>query len=205
MPTYDLFSNRDNPLPDVFQYDVLPTKFRNQVFWVWRRLFNNTAYGKFWQILCEEHGEPHLHSPRLPPHQDIIEFLLCEQSRTDLTLAAIELSLTESLKWADGMFSLRGDEGVEGASCFAMHAIGANAGIASVCQDAVATINHRFRENGLGYEYRQECHKLVRIDSLILHQEAVVPALNLLTDPAFKTGEYRILGSPSAFPRWAIS
>ena len=53
MGVYDLFSKRGKPLPDVFQYDTLPKKFRNQVWWVWIGLFGKPAY-----VLLRRHPSP---------------------------------------------------------------------------------------------------------------------------------------------------
>lgn len=51
-------------------------------------------------------------------------------------------------------------------------------------QEAVAELNARFREHGIGYWY--EDGGLFRIDSQYLHAEATVPALTLLHRPGFE-------------------
>jgi len=58
---------------------------------------------------------------------------------------------------------------------------------------AIAELNHRFRENGIGYTFDPTASKLIRIDSTFLHEEAVRPALQLLTDKKFKTANDEFL------------
>lgn len=49
--------------------------------------------------------------------------------------------------------------------------------------DAIANLNERFREHGVGYQYAHG--QIIRVDSQYVHAEAVKPALTLLSDPAF--------------------
>ncbi len=45
-------------------------------------------------------------------------------------------------------------------------------------------LNHRFREDGIGYQYIESM--LIRVDSQYLHAEAVKPALSLLSSAGFE-------------------
>lgn len=54
-------------------------------------------------------------------------------------------------------------------------------------QDAIDELNYRFREHGVGYQFVG--HELVRVDNQVLHAEAVVPALTLLTRPGYEGAE----------------
>jgi hypothetical protein len=45
-------------------------------------------------------------------------------------------------------------------------------------------LNHRFRENGCGYQY--ESGYILRMDSLLIHTQVVRPALSLLADKGFE-------------------
>lgn len=50
--------------------------------------------------------------------------------------------------------------------------------------EAIETLNYRFREHGVGYQY--ESGEIIRVDSQIIHAEAVKPVLHLLSDTRFK-------------------
>ncbi|MEH2461477.1 MAG: hypothetical protein V7K34_30065 [Nostoc sp.] len=49
--------------------------------------------------------------------------------------------------------------------------------------DAINRLNIRFREHGVGYQY--ESGEIIRVDSQIIHAEAVKPVLVLLSDTRF--------------------
>ena len=59
--------------------------------------------------------------------------------------------------------------------------------------DAIAELNQRFRERGIGYQY--ESDMMIRIDSQLIHSEVVQPALNLLQDPKFKGANQEFLSA----------
>lgn len=50
--------------------------------------------------------------------------------------------------------------------------------------EAIGELNLRFREHGVGYQY--ESGKIIRVDSQIIHAEAVKPVLLLLSDVRFQ-------------------
>jgi hypothetical protein len=50
--------------------------------------------------------------------------------------------------------------------------------------DAIEELNTRFREHGFGFEYQSG--ELIRIDSKLIHREAVKPALQLLANKKFQ-------------------
>ncbi|MGA2064903.1 MAG: hypothetical protein ABSG86_08040 [Thermoguttaceae bacterium] len=198
MPEHDLFSKRDKPPPDVFQYDHLPATFRTQVLWVWHGLLNERAFARIRRILCEEHGKLHLCSEHLRPAQDLVQFLLSEESPVGETLDAIELSM-RLMRWcAANLFPL-GQSSEAGHDYLVTEAFAGGGNITALCQDAVDTINCRFRGNAIGYEFRPESERLVRVDSLLLHREVVVPALALLAAPAFKAANAEFLEAHQHF------
>lgn len=51
--------------------------------------------------------------------------------------------------------------------------------------DAIAELNARFLEHGVGYQFSVAENQLVRLDSQFLHEESVAPAIKLLTNPGF--------------------
>ena len=50
--------------------------------------------------------------------------------------------------------------------------------------DAIAELNYRFREHGVGYQY--ESGQIIKVDSQLVHSEVVKPTLNFLSDPIYK-------------------
>lgn len=64
--------------------------------------------------------------------------------------------------------------------------IGKN-GVTQSVPDAIDELNYRFREHGVGYQFVG--HELVRVDNQVLHAEAVVPALTLLTRSGYEGAE----------------
>ena len=63
--------------------------------------------------------------------------------------------------------------------------------------EAVAELNARLREAGIGYQF--ESGQLVRVDSQLAHAEIVVPALSLLQDKRFKSAEREYLAAHAAY------
>ena len=50
--------------------------------------------------------------------------------------------------------------------------------------EAIAELNHRFQQHGVGYQY--ESGQIVRVDSEFIHSEVVKPALSMLSDPMYE-------------------
>jgi len=59
--------------------------------------------------------------------------------------------------------------------------------------EAIAELNHRFREHGVGYQY--ESGMMMRVDSQIIHEEIVRPALSMLFDPMYEDANAEFLSA----------
>jgi hypothetical protein len=59
--------------------------------------------------------------------------------------------------------------------------------------DTINELNHRFLENGVGYQY--ENGQIVRVDSEFIHAEAVKPALQLLSNPTYRGAQEEFLNA----------
>lgn len=70
---------------------------------------------------------------------------------------------------------------------YPLHVLKTDFGLLRHPQDAIDELNYRFREHGVGYQFVG--HELVRVDNQVLHAEAVVPALTLLTQPGYEGAE----------------
>jgi hypothetical protein len=59
--------------------------------------------------------------------------------------------------------------------------------------DAIQELNARFNEAGVGFQY--ESQEIIRVDSTLLHQEAVRPALHVLRDQNYKGANEEFLNA----------
>jgi hypothetical protein len=60
-----------------------------------------------------------------------------------------------------------------------------------VVEEAIRVINARLKEHGIGYEYLND--EIVRVDSALIHEEVVRPALQLLLKPDYAGAEAEFL------------
>jgi hypothetical protein len=179
MAVQDLFSKRRKAAakagkPDVYVYDLLPEALRVQVVHIWLDLIGRIS-DRFspatsrWQYLhdamAREKGVFELNKYGNVSEKWVNFFLTCE---VEDALDMIEFSF-------DFMERLCG--GLEDWELQQRMAIFTRP------DEAVAELNTRFREHGVGYKYAGG--QLVRIDSQYVHSEAVMPALALLTAAPF--------------------
>ncbi len=179
MTVVELFSKRQRreqgEVPDVYVYDSLPHKLRVQITYIVRDAFGHgrinrgqdNAYELVQDILCREHGLLQLVQYSLPNVYPILKFLLEEESieqvldAIDLCFRVIDTNIRHEYPFLYG------------------HTPG------TINPDhAILTLNERFKENGVGYQF--ESSKLIRIDSEFLHAEAIKPTLKLLSGEDFK-------------------
>lgn len=148
---------------DVFTYDELSMPFRIQVVHIWLdTIGDNHADGYSsstirWRELhkayVQELGRFTLLERPKSHGQDFTDYFI-NVATTDEALDAIDMAFAHLDHWARYGEIL-----------------------AHVNAEAVAHLNARFLEHGLGYEYNQE---LIRKDSQFLHSEVVSPSLGLL-------------------------
>jgi len=178
MESYKLFSKRNKVTEyDVFQYDLLPDKLRNQIYYIWKDALDievalslpsssypGVIFEKIHDTLCREHGFDKLvkTSSYLSYARMCIHFLRkSDVYSNEILLDLIELSMRE------------------------IDTLQKNYRSAKMSKDeAVKELNLRFRENGIGYEFSNDI--LIRKDSEILHEEVTKPALYLLQEDSFE-------------------
>ena len=174
MPIYDIFSKRQKRLrgefPDVYQYETIPNELRVQVIHIWRDAFGvpyrgnqypggaiEEAYQFIHSTLYREYGLFTL-SEDADPDDDFIalgNFFLAEED-PEKVIDTIEVSFQYMERYAS---NIRPEE-------------------------AIAELNHRFQEHGVGYQY--ESGLIIRVDSQLIHSEVVKPALSMLSDPMYE-------------------
>ena len=171
MKTHDIFSKRQKrnreDVPDVYQYERIPDELRVQVVQIidqdicqgvrfYFHIFRNIR-----DILCREYGRFTLGDRVEETPDEVINFFL-ETDNTEEAIDVIEISI----RTLDGYLRPKSDIARRNLD------------------NAIAELNYRFREHGVGYQY--ESGKIIRVDSELIHAEVVKPALSLLADPTYK-------------------
>jgi hypothetical protein len=186
MGIYETFTKRRKRIEragkqDVYQYEELPEPFRVQVIHIWNsalgRYYRSSGYSssptspanKSWQLihdtLAREYGVFSL-SPGDSNHAlKCKDYILRAESPGVLDI--IELSFRTIDRLVRKMDTYDYDS-------------------AEITQDpdgAIAELNRRFLEHGVGYQYVEGI--LVRLDSQFAHAEIVKPAISLLNEAGF--------------------
>ena len=180
MPIHDIYSKRTKRAAsssDVFAYDPIPATLRHQILIILREFFSD-LYGyegmesEIRKILEREYGRE-LPEDEFSLTSSAFSKLVSEGS-TDEVLDAIELSL----KWIDHARTTKDREFL---------------GAAEKASELLNELNFRFREAGLGFQFEQS--QVFRIDSTLVHVEAVKPALLLLSDQRFAAAAAEFLSA----------
>lgn len=176
MPLPPIWSRRKRaaqPPSDVYKYDDLPGRLRVQICQIWQETFGEPGYGNDWptqvykkivKLVRKEKGVFQLAQCDDDFERELLEWFLRETD-VDLLIDALEFSCIIINGFVRG--NARHFEGDP--------------------DSALAEINARLLEAAVGYQFQD--NRIVRVDNLLLHKEVVVPALTLLTDPAFAGAE----------------
>lgn len=164
-----IYSVRNQKVPDVYAYDAVPERLKGQLAHIANDLFAMCGFGEandIFQFLIREWGIPDqrrsmesgkatlidiISNPRCPVHQtfDILEAAIFK---------LIERGDKRQLPFLDNLL----DE-----------------------------MNEKFSRAGFGYRF--DNGMMMRVDSQLAHKEIVLPALGILSDPAYSVAdsEYR--------------
>lgn len=183
MPIFDIFSKREKKLrgevPDVYQHEDIPEKLRVQIIRIWNYIFHKprhdlmgeyypdvtaNAYKQIHDILCHEYGEFYLTEHDDSHIESVHKFFLGTKD-TEKAVDVIELSFVFIDKYIRSHLHQFNDREISP-------------------DDAIAELNHRLQEHGVGYQY--ESGKIIRVDSEFIHSEAMKPALKMLSDPMYE-------------------
>jgi AbiJ N-terminal domain 4 len=175
--------------PEIYRYEHLPIKFRNQVVHIWtstitaRSIINSPFTGRtetnYWDSILKrflrELGE--FQDPQDRPENKCISFLLGEEISIDNMLDLIELTF----QFIDGKLREQMEQqGIKVGDVYNQ-----------LPDDAINELNHRFREHAIGYQYSSG--QIIRVDSGFIHAEVVIPALSLLSSQDFSGAEQEFL------------
>ena len=179
MGVLDLFSKRQRrargDVPDVYVYDELPRELRVQIVHIVQDAFGEDKYGghsaemayeSVKQTLCREYGLFELIERPKSDQHSVLNFFLQEKS-VERALDVVELC---------GKIITRVIATDQGYQYNTVRKIQP--------RDAIAELNERFKEHGIGFQF--ESDEIIRIDSEFLHAEAVKPTLALLHGKGFK-------------------
>lgn len=179
MGIFDLYSKRQKrqrgEFPDVFTYDLIPEKLRIQIIHIIVDAVGRDRSGsrhasniyKFIdKTLCREYGVFDLGDRTKLSTEDLIFNHFLKEKNTERVLDVVEL------------FFKKIDTDVRD------HFYAANTIKATSPDDAIQELNQRFKEHGVGYDYQSG--EIVRVDSALIHENAVKPALAVLRAPLFK-------------------
>lgn len=166
-------------VPDVYSYDEMPSSLRVQIVQIAEEVLGShseflnrypqkiqEAYSCIVNILRKEFGVFQLQSSSSfnTNKQDELFTFILQEPDVEKVLSAVEL-ICRVLEIQVARYDYRYDDNSE-----------ANA------KGAIAEINARMRAAGLGYEYDGE---IIRVDSELVHAEAVKPALELLREKRY--------------------
>ncbi|WPS11056.1 hypothetical protein SM907_24645 (plasmid) [Klebsiella aerogenes] len=172
MAIFELFSKRQKKLRgevvDVYQYTNIPNQFRVQVVHIVRDTIGEDSdyateasnlYRLIHQTLCKEYGVFALKQYPDSNFQAIFDYFLLEKDY-EKCLDIIELCF----KLIDGYIK-QNEWKFRGVT-------------KQKPDDAIAELNIRFKEAGLGYQF--ESGELVKVDSQFIHSDVVKPTLQIL-------------------------
>ncbi|UPT70584.1 MAG: hypothetical protein M0D53_16155 [Flavobacterium sp. JAD_PAG50586_2] len=180
MPIFDLFSKRQKRLkgeiPEVYSFDDIPQTLRVQIVHIIRDTIGvdkyaneaASAYKFIKNTLCREYGVFDLgKSYREGDQEQVLNFLLQTKS-TDEVIDVVELTFRFIVKIILPKYQQ----------------YSYNTSVKLKPEDAVAELNERFKENGIGYSF--ENGEIIRVDSTYIHSEITKPSIALLWNTKFK-------------------
>lgn len=190
MPRFDLFSKRQNDAAkagqtDVYRYDIVPATFRRQLLNIANSAFGADKYysrqshgwvrNKHWDWIDEtyshEKGVLPLGGPEHTPSAIRTTFIgMPVGDALDMT-ELIGFRVHEVDDDTSRIYGTRADKPAP----------------------RMEEVNYRLREAGMGYQF--ETGRLTRVDSQLVHQEIVKPALTLLSKPGFEGAQQEFVNA----------
>jgi AbiJ N-terminal domain 4/HEPN domain len=188
---FETYSRREKRLRgetvDLFSYDPIPDTLRVQIVNIWNEFFGrpntvvsgtlmlNEAYELIHDLIANEVGVFALARKFISKYDALIEFFMTT-ANTDDVLDVIDVAMAAMVP----MENYRNRKTLFESS--------------SSAQEATDDLNARFLQHGLGYAVVwSQKPQLIRKDNEHIHQNAVLPALQLLRDETFEgaDAEYR--------------
>ena len=178
MAIFKLFSTRQKEakgeIPDIFTYGALPNPLRIQIVHILNDAVGHDSVSYESQhycftlirdILLKEHALFKLIKYPNDPRHEVINYFL-ELEDGDKVLDVVDLSF--------GVLQITIDQ----------HQFKQYSDPEINPTDALEELNQRFKQHGIGYQF--ESGTLIRIDTQLIHNEIIKPALQLLSSKAYK-------------------
>lgn len=192
MAIFDLFSKRQKRLrgdvPDVYVYDQLPQPLRVQIVHIWTDTLGKgeqywdgqvkQSYEFIVNTLCREYGLFKLPGAKDYGDRDFITELanfFLQSDDIEKALDGIELSFRVIDRFTRNWEYLRRNNANE------------------LADQAILELNNRFKEHGIGFQFVEG--EIVRVDSELVHVEAVKPALRLLNEKNYQGAQQEFLSA----------
>lgn len=182
---FDLLSKRIKNAsgePEVYVYDNLPKEFRNQVYYIMEDVLvpycdcGSNLWNTIHDMFAREKGLKKLGSYEVTWDaygEHNIEYYLDHSSTTDI------------LDFIDYIFNIF-DEELRKVRPKCEY----NYDSGKKVDEAITELNFRFRQHGLGYEFVNG--EIIRIDTKLIHNNIIKPALKLMYDESFSGAEEEI-------------
>lgn len=179
MAIFNIFSKRQRKLrgeiPEILTYDDLPKKLRVQIIQIIKdaigtpKFYDQNIPRDTYDFICyslaREYGEFSLTDPNDYSENQISDFFLKTQNNEE-ALDVIEFCF----KYINIVISKD--------SSYTNHT-----NVNASPDDAIAELNQRFKEHGIGYQFEE--NEIIRVDSTYVHSEIVKPTLSLLLNKKF--------------------
>lgn len=187
MAVIDIFSKRQKrslgEAPDVYQYKIIPQELRVQIIHIIRDAFGSLdshegkaalyAFKFIHESLCREYGIFSLIDQPDSDVQAVLNFIL-RKTETEKAIDIVE----QTFRYIDLIVRERPN-------------LYKNCKLSP--DEAIAELNYRFREHGVGYQYESEM--MMRVDSQFVHEEIVRPALSMLSEPMYEGANAEFLSA----------
>lgn len=177
MAIFDLYSKRNKVENDIYEYEII-SKLRIQINYIIKDFLikNELKYSRerivnfVYEALTREHAKQELYYSPIGGYmseESQIEHYILEEKNNDFVIDAIEIcfkciSKINIFTNGTGEYPKYYDS-----------------------ENAIADLNTRFRENGIGYRF--ENNMIIKIDNELLHNEITKPTLSFLSNEIFKT------------------
>lgn len=169
----NLLTKRQKPPAPAIAYDHIPPQLRGQIVLLLRESlpYPHAVFDELDRLVTHEHPVPSFMPAVASRWGSRVVYAYECIAKGDLgeCLDAIEIAFKLINR------ALRGENANYLAAC----------GVRLFPDEAIADLNTRFREHGVGYQFSADQNQLVRVDSMFLHGGVVEPAMMLLDDRAF--------------------
>ncbi len=188
MAIQDTYSKRNKKLSDVYAYEILSDKLKNQVAYIWKDFFSqleSDIFSSVWKYiysnLCREHGEKTLANSYGIHYWDAVEEYFDKLTNIDKCLDVIEMVFynierTPEIIQKVMFITFAGDYKPE---------------------QAIKDLNARFSENDMGYAFEDK--RIVRIDNNLLHREVIISTIHFLSTQTFKNANDEFMSAHEHF------